>query len=439
MKVKTWTAGIAALVLSAAPVFAVESNTQWSNSYVTPASCDSSCDPGCCDGVDCGDACGCGSGVGGGGLLSGIGNGCVENFSLAGLLGLGDDSCIEIGGWTQMGITDQNDGVFNTHPHHLDMQQQWLYLGKTVDGSNGLDIGGRVDYVYGTDGSNTQAFGNDPGNWDFRNGWDHGVYGGALPQLYGEVAVGDLSVKIGHFFTLLGYQVVPATGNFFYSIPYTFNFSEAFTHTGVLTTYTGIEGLTLYNGWTLGWDTGFDQSTRTATSGRGNSYLGGFSADVMDSVNVTYICTYGDLGWIGNDNNAYTHSIVANCTLTDKFSYVFQSDMVNVDNSVNSGDGGRYDTFGINQYLFYSVNDFVKAGARVEWWKADGHSLYEMAYGLNIQLLDNLLIRPEYRYNWAPSNTLPAVIPVVSPTGNSTSAGDYIDNSIVGMDMILTY
>jgi hypothetical protein len=438
VKLKTWTASIAALVLSTAPVFAVNDNVQWSDSLVRPASCDTgSCDPGCCDPVDCGDPC-CGSGVSGGGLLSGIGGGCVENFSLAGLLGIDECSCIEIGGWTQMGWTDNNDGVFNTHPDHLDLQQQWFYFGKTVDGSNGLDLGGRVDFLYGTDASNTQAFGNDPGNWDYQNGWDRGVYGYALPQAYVEAAYGDLSVKVGHFFTLLGYQVVPATGNFFYSIPYTFNFSEAFTHTGVLTTYTGFEGWTFYNGWTLGWDTGYDQSTPiVGARGRGNSYLGGFSVDVTDDVNVTYINTFGDLGWIGDDDNAYTHSIVANCTLTDKLSYVFQSDMVDVQNSVNSL-GGRYDTIGINQYLFYTINDVVKSGARVEWWKADGHSLYEMAYGLNIQLLDNLLMRPEYRYNWAPAG-LPAVLPVVSTTGNSTSVGDYTDQSIVGCDFILTF
>lgn len=423
MKLRKWTAGLAAFVLSAAPAFAVEGNVQWStDSFVTPASCDSCCDP-----CDCGDCCDCGSGVGGGGLLSGLGPGIVEGFSIAGLLGL-DGTQLEAGGWSQFGWTDQNDGVFNTHPHHMDLQQQWFYFGRTVDGSNGLDVGFRGDIVYGTDGPNTQAFGNPPGTWDYLNGYTFGQYGWAIPQLYGEVAMGDLDIKIGHFFTLLGYQVVPATGNFFYSIPYTFNFSEAFTHTGVLSTYTGIDGITLYNGWTLGWDTGYSQV------GSGSNYLGGASVDVMDSVNVTYICTYGNLGWIGDDNNAYTHSIVANVGLTDKFSYVFQTDLVNVDNSPNTIDGGRYDTFGINQYLFYNFTDIIKGGARIEWWKADGHSLYEMAYGLNVQLLDNLLMRPEYRYNWAPSDTLPGVIP-----GPDSIALDYIDNAIVGCDWILTY
>ncbi len=45
--------------------------------------------------------------------------------------------------------------------------------------------------------------------------------------------------------------------------------SEPFTHTGVLGTYTGNDDVTLYGGWTLGWDTGFDQFDG------GSNFLGG--------------------------------------------------------------------------------------------------------------------------------------------------------------------
>ena len=61
---------------------------------------------------------------------------------------------------------------------------------------------------------------------------------------------GDLSIKAGHFFTLIGYEVVGATGNFFYSHAFTMNNSEPFTHTGVLGTYDLGDGYTSYFGWT---------------------------------------------------------------------------------------------------------------------------------------------------------------------------------------------
>jgi hypothetical protein len=346
-----------------------------------------------------------------------------ENFDLGESL-FGEEASIDVGGWIQKGYHSDNDGVFNTHPGSIDFQQINLFVEQVADGSDGIGFGGRIDVMYGTDAPNTQAFGNNPGVWDFQNGFDHGIYGFAIPQLYGEVAMGDLSVKVGHFYTLLGYQVVPATGNFFYSIPYTFNFSEAFTHTGVLATYQVNDDITAYGGWTLGWDTGYDQL------GNGNSFLGGASLALTDDISATFITTFGDLGWIGD---GYTHSLVVDYNIDEDWEYVFQSDYVSVNNSPNSP-GGAYDTFGINQYLFYNVADDVRAGVRGEWWKADGISLYEVAFGLNLSPLNNLLIRPEVRYNWAAGSTqLPAVVAGVAAND------DIRDNAVFGVDAILTF
>jgi hypothetical protein len=64
--------------------------------------------------------------------------------------------------------------------------------------------------------------------------WDNGKYGWAAPQSYIQLNKGDWDIKIGHFFTLVGYEVIPKTGNFFYSHSYTMFNSEPFTHTGAL-------------------------------------------------------------------------------------------------------------------------------------------------------------------------------------------------------------
>ncbi|MCA9238630.1 MAG: outer membrane beta-barrel protein, partial [Planctomycetales bacterium] len=205
---------------------------------------------------------------------------------------------------------------------------------------------------------------------------------------------------------------------------FTFNFSEAFTHTGVLATYSASDDVTLYGGWTLGWDTGYDQLNG------GSSFLGGASVNLVDGLNVTYITTFGDLGWMGD--NAYSHSVVAIADLTDEIQYVFQSDLIGADNSAASN-GGHYDTIGINQYLFYTVNDCVKAGARIEWWKADGVSVNEMAFGVNYKPHANVVVRPEIRYNWCPSDTLPYVM-------DSLGMNDaYLNQTIFGCDVILTF
>ena len=78
------------------------------------------------------------------------------------------------------------------------------------------------------------------------------------------------------------------------------------------------------------------------------------------------------------------------------------------------------DNIGINQYFLYDINDRLAAGVRMEWWKGDAitgyaphggvfpagggsHSYYDVTVGLNIKPTQNLIIRPEYRYDWSPA------------------------------------
>jgi hypothetical protein len=413
VKIRTWTVSLAVLVAGAANVKAETSANGWSydqnvKGVAFASDCcepecgvaDPCCSDPCCGDTCCGDGCDCGSGCGGGIL------GAVEGFTLAGLIGLADDSQYQIGGWTEFAYSDNNVPLsqayndllsFDDVPDHMNLGQQWFYIGKTVDGSDGFDIGGRIDTIYGTDAQKTQAFGNPGagvrGFGTFDASLDHGEYGWAIPQAYGEVAMGDLSVKIGHFFTLVGYEVIPVTGNFFRSHSYTMFNSEPFTHTGVLGTYAVNEQLSLMGGWVLGWDTGFDQLNQ------GNALHSGFTYAFNDNVTFSYMNTYGNFGWRdGGDDNSYSHSMVLVAGLTDNLQYIAQSDVLDTSNPGVS----EFDTVGLNQYLIYNLNDVVGIGGRMEWWKADGVSFYEATSGLNIKLLDNLVIRPEYRQDWAP-------------------------------------
>ncbi|MFO1093519.1 MAG: outer membrane beta-barrel protein [Planctomycetaceae bacterium] len=338
---------------------------------------------------------------------------------------LGEDPCWDFGGWWQGGYHTRSDGIFNTYPNHVQLQQGYLYVQKVADGSEGFDWGGRMDMVYGTDAPNTQAFGNHFGRYDFNSAFNMGQYGWAFPQAYIEGAYHDFSVKVGHFYTLLGYQVVPATGNFFYSIPWTFNFAEAFTHTGALGTYKASDDVTLYGGWTLGWDTGFDQYHG------GSSFLGGASVKLLDNVTATYICTAGNLGWIGS---GYTHAIVVDYVINDKWEYVFQTDLdhTNVDPynaTFGRTPGDAWNTIGVNQYLFYNLTSRVRAGARAEWWKFNGDSIYDITAGTNIKVTPNFLLRPEWRYRWSPA------------LQNNAVANDTFnfEKGIFAMDAIITY
>lgn len=249
---------------------------------------------------------------------------------------------LKVGGWLQAGYNNKSDGKFNSVPNKLNVHQAYLYAEKVANGECGLDWGFRGDLVYGVDGYDAQAFGSHPGTWDFQNGFDHGIDAWAFPQLYGQLAAGDLSVKLGHFYTLIGYEVVTSPDNFFFSHAFTMYNSEPFTHTGVLASYAASDKLTLYGGWTLGWDTGFDSLEG------GNNFLGGLGYAMTDEITMTYILCAGDLGWRGE---GYNHSLVFNVSLTEKLNYVLQTDYVGTNTDVANDD------VSINQYLIYSLND----------------------------------------------------------------------------------
>ncbi len=366
-----------------------------------PSCCDAACEP-CCD-PGCGTCCGrnyCCSPFGGL-MCCNLG----EAWELPVPCGL---RCMGIdwGGWISHGYYTNAYGADSNSPVAMrdvgdayTLNQAWFYVEKALDTQkHGVDWGFRVDYVFGADGPDTQAFGSHPDAYD--NRWDSsddGVYGSALPQLYGEVGIGDLSVKFGHFYTIIGWEVVPATGNFFTSHAYTMYYGEPFTHTGVLASYAVDENVTVMGGWTQGWDTGFDNF------GRGAAFLGGASVTLTDDITLIYATSIGDLGKDIGNGNIFMNSICAEVTLTDKLTYVFQHDL-----GINSDVAGAEDSewYGINQYLQYTINDCWAAGLRAEWFHDDDGArvgfagdYFAVTAGVNWKPHANWTVRPEIRYD----------------------------------------
>ena len=190
------------------------------------------------------ESCGTSSSCGGcGGANCGA---CMECVKLGDPIRvIGCPGGIEVGGWVSVGgqgneyqATLNGPLGFNNLGDGINMHQLWLYAGKEADtGGCGWDWGARFDYVFGTDGPDTQAFRGT--QWDVD--WDSGDYGSAIPQLYAEIAIDYLTVKAGYFYTLIGYEDVQAPQNFFYSHSYTQYYIEPFTHTGAVATYDGFE------------------------------------------------------------------------------------------------------------------------------------------------------------------------------------------------------
>jgi len=365
---------------------------------------------------------------------------------------------LEFGGWLAQGATvngwiprDRFNGpiTFNDRDGEYQMNQFWLYAEKTVDTSRrGWDVGGRVDVVYGTDWRFTRSFG-------LEDDWNESerFYGAAFPQAYLDAAVGPLNVRLGHFYTIIGYEVVPAPDNFFYSQAYTHQYGEPFTHTGALASLELGGGLTLSSGFHRGWNNWEDNNHHL-------SYLGGINwKSPGGRASLSFALSTGPYDDAG-DLNRTMYSIVYTNRITPRVTYVFQHDW-GLDN-----DGGpvvfderqrviRTDArwYGINQYAMWQINPCLAFGIRSEWFRDEdgtrvagvgaphGWTLgpgwvgdfYELTLGLNWKPRPNLRFRPECRWDWYRN-------------GDNNPAGDLPYDSgrkrqqfTYAMDVILTF
>lgn len=219
-------------------------------------------------------------------LLACLNLGNVHANSLTNLF---KDNGLELGGWINGGATynanNPSDGfngavTFADRANRFQLNQLNLFLQRNVESEGKKwDIGGRFDFLFGTDAIYAQAFGisafdENTGEPSNRGNWDLNLcckstrtYGIALPQAYLEayIPVGNgLNIKAGHFYTPLGYETVPAPDNFFYTHAYILNSGEPFTHTGFLGSYTinqnwSVQGGATTGSATGGWDGGFDK------------------------------------------------------------------------------------------------------------------------------------------------------------------------------------
>jgi hypothetical protein len=316
----------------------------------------------------------------------------------------------------------------------------------------GWDVGYRVDALYGSDYVFTMAAGlelrqNFAARWNQDNG-NNADYGLALPQFFVDLAYNDWKVKVGHFYTPIGYEVVPANGNFFYSHAYTMQYGEPFTHTGVLGAYKYSDTTTLNIGLVNGWDA-FDKVSDEAAPIFGFAWDGGegltvaWNAILSNNEPIALGPAAGTL----TDRAMYSLVIGYTFGCDDEWQYVFQHDYGWQAGADSFTPGNAAEWYGINQYLFYTVNDCWKAGARLEWFCDDdgarvtglrnpnnaifgdffGGNFYEIAVGMNWTPSANLTVRPEARVDWFDG---------VGSTAGPFNAGTDDSQFLLGVDAI---
>ena len=328
-------------------------------------------------------------------------------------------------------VSNYNGPVTFFDREDIRLSQLYGVLEKKADPCGcGSAWGARVDLLYGTDYIFTQATGLETHD-DGTNKWNRqstnipgafAMYGLAMPQAYLEYAVNDLSLKFGHFYAPVGYQVVPASGNFFVTQPYTFQYGEPFTMTGVLATWQYSDEWSFQAGAVNGWDK-FDAESDIASFIGTFTYAPShgaytiFNATVVGEEDGTVLPTLGQ---------RFLNTFVFTYNVTENTQYVFQNDIGEQENGVGPGVDGEW--YGINQYLFYTVNECWKLGVRGEWFRDDdgirlqtapvrlggaanigavglpasaAGNYYELAVGANWTPSANLTIRPEARWDWS--------------------------------------
>lgn len=351
-----------------------------------------------------------------------------DNIELGEPFVLADHTCwlkkknIQVAGWLAQSYTwnpynpsDRFNGpvTWTDRANEYQLNEAYIYAKKdTNTGGSGWDLGGRADAFYGTSY-----------RWDTEAGLESHIntgkfYGLALPQFYGEVAYNDLKVKVGHFISPVGYYTVGTYNNFFNTIPYTYQYGEPFTHTGVWGTYQATEKVNIGAGVIHGWDN-FDNSFN-----RHAGYLGTLTINGNNKDSLAWVQVYSmEPNQSGGFSPRYFQTLVYSRPLNEKWTYIAQSDLGVQSNAMASGKTAYW--YGYNNYLYWKRNNVWSWGLGSEWFRdeegfrvgnavpspgsphARGYALsgfagnfYDVTFGPRWTPLPNLVIRPNFRADW---------------------------------------
>lgn len=302
------------------------------------------------------------------------------------------DTGVKVGGWINGGATynpNPMDGfngtvTFADRANTAQLNQFNMYMQRTVvTEGKAFDIGGRFDFMYGTDAIYTQAFGipqfdvntgqlQNRGNWDLYLCCNSTrTYGIALPQAYLEayLPVGNgLNIKAGHFYSPTGYETVPAPDNFFYTHAYSFTNGEPFTHVGVVGNYQAASNWSLMGGVTTGSATGGWDGTFNKQLGNWGGLAGitWASDDRRTSVNLagTYAATS-----TRSDEPWEWYSLVLQHRITSRTHFVLHHVHGYAGGVLLNGTQKNAEWYGINTHLYYDLLDDLSIGLRTEWFR----------------------------------------------------------------------
>ncbi|HWE40181.1 MAG TPA: outer membrane beta-barrel protein [Isosphaeraceae bacterium] len=367
------------------------------------------------------------------------------------------DAPVKVYGWLQNSFTGNANGTprsranFGVTPNSLANSwmgnQYYLIVEKPLDAAkpDEVQLGFRVDNLFGND----WQFNHMHGLFDTSYSLNH--FAGYDPaQIYGDLHLpiltrGGLDIRGGRFYTLAGYEVVPATGRPLLSVPYMFNYGQPFTHLGMYTTLHLTERINVYNGTINGYDRWFNThykwgyiggvawSSKTQVAGTPKATVTIITVQGQDqfpnflpantlvvptgATTPPYLAGRANIGYGGNWRMLFT--TVVTYKWNEKLTQVIETDQSRESNIPGIGPGGTaqnaaWYSFG-NWFLYSLCKDKDGADKLTGVWRSEvfrdnngvrtgfATTYSEMTLGMIWKPRPYIWIRPEARYDWARS------------------------------------
>ena len=354
-----------------------------------------------------------------------------------------EESRYKIYGWIEAGITlnpddpkdHQNFGhLFTDRANEPLLNQATIIFERTL-----LPVPGEYDWGFRLQG----LFGSDARFIHYLGELDNTMHEIVQPdvveaylQLHTPwLTEGGIDFKVGQFVTLQGAEVINATGNFFYSHTYSFNFGIPFKHTGLMVTTHATKWLDVHTGVVRGINGGFDDNNEAV------AFHGGLGFNLLDGKLAILTSAH-----IGPENDSVFEPLGIDTNSSDDLRKIFSAqatwkitDQLTSITDFNYGEdeGFNVEWYGVAQYFTYAISDTLSVGIRGEVWRDDdgfaaaqfgnhedavklqrgifdhidprtvggGDTTYgALTVGANIKcpkLKDRLVVRPEVRYDKA--------------------------------------
>lgn len=313
--------------------------------------------------------------------------------------------------WNPASPANRTNGLVMNNYRSNDYQFNAIYFVAEKEIQSQLQqvqLGGRVDMVYGTDarfmtveGLADNIVSNDASRY----------YKMAFRQAYLNLflPIGrGASVKIGTYVSPIGQETGYAPANFFYS-HLLMDSLQPGAPTGFLAEYPLTDNWTVQFGPNFGWGTLNNINHSVSYAGSitwtSNDKRTQLQLDFQDGKQRTQV--------VDADSLVFYYSLILNHKINSRWHCIMEHDLM-TSSSRTQNDDDTYQCYSLCNFLIYEINEKWKSALRVEWLLNDGGRLtgvnstplaapgayYDITLGLNWQPSPHVRWRPELRYDW---------------------------------------